>query len=574
MGKQLLILGCSRAKREDVGLLPALDRYNGPLYQSLRKFLRENHWPQEISIAVLSAKYGLFGILKGIENYDLEMNSSIAQQKESECFRTLKAWNNHVSAHVSLGKQYLPAVRPALEKLQIKTEIFHGPIGKKRSQINSLLENTSRKRRVKAEVEGGTGRLSYFLPDWDDLVDTDFDFVRDSFSKTKRSERNDKHCCVVMRPKRICDGMLVSLAQQVVSKGPLRSLKGTELGALSPPPLRKHYGLSAGQYLFGDCGAFSYVNEEQPTVPVEQAAALYELYGFDFGASVDHIPVRKISRQGEMKQLAEEERQERVTITRTNAREFIQATKKRKATFNPVGTIQGLNPKQYAESVREYFDLGYRHLAIGGLVPLRDVEIERIVRAVIKSANELKERPWIHLFGVFRPKLQDLFRELKIDSFDSATYFRKAWLRSDQNYLGANGKWYAAIRVPMTSDGRTRKRLIAANADIDQLEKEEREVLKLLCRFDTDEASLNEVLDAAVKYDSHLARTSETQSMRKKYKQTLEDRPWRKCECAFCQGIGIHTLIFRGANRNRRRGAHNTLMLYRNIQRSGHVESV
>ena len=501
----------------------------------------------------------------------MKMNSTVAQEKATECYDTLKGWDNHHIAHLSLGKNYLPAVKPALDKLGMRTEIFHGPIGLKRSQVNSFLESRLRDRRSIPTVEGGTGTTSYFLPDWDDLLDPKFDFEQDAFSGKTRAERNDEHCCVLMKSNRMCDGILVSLAQQGSSKGPLRKLKGTEAAALSPLPLREHFGLSTDQYLFGDCGAFSYVNEEQPTIPVEQAAALYELYGFDFGASVDHIPVRVINKKGKKTTLSHEKRIERVEITRSNARRFIEATKKRKAAFNPVGTIQGLSPEQYAECVQEYYTLGYRHLAIGGLVPLKDGEIERIVRAVIASAKKLKDRPWIHLFGVFRPKLQDIFRELKIDSFDSATYFRKAWLRSDQNYLGTDGEWYAALRVPMTSDGRTRKRLEAVDADIDELEKEEREVLRLLCLYDDDQAEINDVLDAVLSYDQRLLRKSETKSMRKKYRRTLEKRPWRACECPFCREIGIHTLIFRGANRNRRRGSHNTLMLYGSIQRGGFV---
>ncbi len=573
--KQLLILGCSQAKREDSGLLPAIDRYNGPMYQSLRKFLRDNQWPQDVSIAVLSAKYGLFGILKGIEHYNMKMNASTVDEKISECRRTLKKWEpHHYIAHLSLGKDYLPAIQPALKNLMFETKIFKGPIGIKRNQINSFLDSNSPGSRVKAEVEGGTGEYRYFLPDWDDLLDKNFDFEQDSFSGKKPAEREDIHCGALMRPEKMYDGILVSLAQQGTSKGQLRSWKGSELGALSPPPLRKHFGLSTGQYLFGDCGAFSYVNEDYPTISVEQAVSLYELHGFDFGASVDHIPVRKIKKNSRLTILSDEERQERVKITRNNAKQFIEASKKRKAGFNPVGTIQALNPEQYGQSVQEYYDLGYRHLAIGGLVPLKDGEIEDIVQAVIASANELKERPWIHLFGIFRPKLQDLFRELKIDSFDSASYFRKAWLRSNQNYIGANGNWYAALRVPMTRDGRTRQQLIDANLDIAQLEKEEREVLNLLCKYDRDEVGISEVLDAVLSYDHHLIRSTETQSMRKKYKETLEERPWRACECTFCKDIGIHILIFRGANRNKRRGAHNTLMLYRGVLKGRYVQGI
>ena len=106
--------------------------------------------------------------------------------------------------------------------------------------------------------------------------------------------------------------------------------------------------------------------------------------------------------------------------------------------------------------------------------------------------------------------------------------FRKAWLRSDQNYLGVDGKWYAAIRVPMTRDGRTRKRLNSLNIDITQMEKEERDVLRLLCKYDRDEVGINEVLDSVIHYDSYLSRSSEKQSMESMYRRTLEERPWRK----------------------------------------------
>ena len=67
--------------------------------------------------------------------------------------------------------------------------------------------------------------------------------------------------------------------------------------------------------------------------------------------------------------------------------------------------------------------MGYQYLAIGGLVPRNDTEVRSIIEAVVKAADERAQRPWIHLFGIFRPKLQGLFRRLKVDSFDSASYF-------------------------------------------------------------------------------------------------------------------------------------------------------
>ena len=117
----------------------------------------------------------------------------------------------------------------------------------------------------------------------------------------------------------------------------------------------------------------------------------------------------------------------------------------------------------------------------------------------------------------------------------------------------------------MTSDGRTRLRMAQINADIPQLERQEKEVLHLLSRYDRYQVGVDEVLDAVLEYDPNLARSSETASMRDKYRRTLVDRPWLTCKCNFCQDLGIHIVIFRGANRNKRRGAHNTLMLYRKV---------
>ncbi len=46
------------------------------------------------------------------------------------------------------------------------------------------------------------------------------------------------------------------------------------------------------------------------------------------------------------------------------------------------------------------------------------------------------------------------------------------------------------------------------------------------------------------------------------YKRTLEEKPWKECDCPICRSIGIEVVIFRGNNRNRRRGFHNTYVFY------------
>ena len=145
MSKQLLILACSQTKRQCAGLLPAIDRYDGQAYRIIKRFLRDHQWPSEVSIGILSAKYGLFGSLKGIEYYDTRMSSQLAREKSAQCCATLEKWaKDHSTISLSLGKDYLPAVRPSLERISKKTTIFEGPIGEKSRQLKSFSRKFTR----------------------------------------------------------------------------------------------------------------------------------------------------------------------------------------------------------------------------------------------------------------------------------------------------------------------------------------------------------------------------------------------------------------------------------------------
>ena len=51
------------------------------------------------------------------------------------------------------------------------------------------------------------------------------------------------------------------------------------------------------------------------------------------------------------------------------------------------------------------------------------------------------------------------------------------------------------------------------------------------------------------------------------YEEVLKDRPWDDCKCDVCQKLGIQVIIFRGAERNRRRGFHNVFVTYNKLKR-------
>lgn len=52
------------------------------------------------------------------------------------------------------------------------------------------------------------------------------------------------------------------------------------------------------------------------------------------------------------------------------------------------------------------------------------------------------------------------------------------------------------------------------------------------------------------------------ESLLEEYQETLKNRPWEKCNCTICEEHGVEICIFRGNDRNRRRGFHNTRRFY------------
>lgn len=72
---RLLVLACSATKRSDPGYLPAIERYNGPLWQTLRTVDPDG---SKAKVAFLSARYGFRDAGDTIEPYDSRLTEEIA----------------------------------------------------------------------------------------------------------------------------------------------------------------------------------------------------------------------------------------------------------------------------------------------------------------------------------------------------------------------------------------------------------------------------------------------------------------------------------------------------------------
>ncbi|WP_163328210.1 tRNA-guanine transglycosylase DpdA [Desulfurobacterium thermolithotrophum] len=418
--------------------------------------------------------------------------------------------------------------------------------------------------------------MKYFLPYWEDWVHADFDPISDTYSKGGFKSSIFAHELLETTPY---DGILVSLGMfelklKLIKRNGKPSLRGHQ-------NIKKYLRVPENFPVIGDCGAFTYVNEKEPKISVEEAIYHYESLKFDYGISVDHICSEAIVVEKEKVKLfsfkeakeskdkiklflSEEELELRRQTSIENAWRFLKLSKGKN--FIPVGAVQGYTIETYLDSAKKLIDYGYEYLAIGGLVPKKTEFISELLDRLYKEIDTEKIK--IHLLGVLREDLLTKMIKYNIYSFDSASYYRKAWLRAAQNYLGVDGKWYASIRVPDCHNIRLRKKILSSGLSFPAIEKMEQKILKGL--RDYDKGTLKEVdclLEEIMNYDKLFFRDDfKEEKYSKLYKELLESKIWKECSCKICRNLGIDVVIFRGSNRNKRRGFHNTLMFYRKLR--------
>jgi hypothetical protein len=135
-----------------------------------------------------------------------------------------------------------------------------------------------------------------------------------------------------------------------------------------------------------------------------------------------------------------------------------------------------------------------------------------------------------------------------------------------QNYLAMDGRFYTAIRIPEAGKSFRAKRMVSeGRASEGRVERLEARCLQAMVDFDEGRMPVAKVLDILEDYDRLI--TPDRPPTRELLRDTLEAAPWKSCPCDICRRDGIQVVIFRGNNRNRRRGFHNTYVFYRLLQR-------
>lgn len=420
--------------------------------------------------------------------------------------------------------------------------------------------------------------MKFIFADSLDYVDPEFDFVADRSPADRQPYWDDvyPHELLGYAPY---DGVLVSRAilggHQVKGKyTPAQARRFEAAGA------RKFLRLDAPQFrdlpIFGDNGAFAYADEDEPPFTPAEIAEFYDDCGFTHGCSVDHIIFQHDSSNPPADAVSEDVRN-RFDITLTNAAKFLNEVRAGGANFTPLGAVQGWSPSSMAHAAEQLVAMGYDYLALGGMVPLKADEIAhcvRTIRDVVPSATRL------HILGFAKAEHVDTFRPLGVTSFDSTSPLIRAFKDGKDNYyLPGNGsglRYFTAIRVPQALENPRLQRLVKKGQfKAEELVALEARALASLRSYDHGEADLQDALTATITYGAILvaekpyadcAGTSQIRLLEQRYRTTLTEKPWKSCPCSICKQASIDIVIFRGSNRNKRRGMHNLAVYQKHLQ--------
>jgi len=138
------MLSCSQRKRPDPIPLPAIERYDGPMFRVLRRFLANSPKKSRmLDVFILSARFGLIPAARTIPDYDLRLSGNLIEQLrpgvharlerifEHTAYRELFICMGNLYQEVLSGGQWCP---PGLV-----VKVAEGPIGMKLASLRDWL---------------------------------------------------------------------------------------------------------------------------------------------------------------------------------------------------------------------------------------------------------------------------------------------------------------------------------------------------------------------------------------------------------------------------------------------------
>jgi Family of unknown function (DUF6884) len=212
--ERLLILACSQRKRPDEGLLPAVERYDGPTFRVLRRFLREGI-SEPPDVLILSAEHGLIPQDLPIAAYDRKITPARARELRPQILADLQRLivsRPSSETLVCAGKQYLSALQAddASPLSRLNVRICSGALGKTLAELHDWLHGRPPKLRYNPTMLAVGNRARIRGVEVTLTPEQVFDIAVEALSEGWGDPERYEAWCVPVNGKRVAPKWLVS----------------------------------------------------------------------------------------------------------------------------------------------------------------------------------------------------------------------------------------------------------------------------------------------------------------------------------------------------------------------------
>ena len=411
--------------------------------------------------------------------------------------------------------------------------------------------------------------MRFYFPDSQDQIDPSFDFETEERSPFRIRQRDDLYAHEVLDARAV-HGHAVSKAMVDGVAGGAGRYSAQQRQRLYRVGIREFFRLddAPGPRLdtIGDCGAFTYVREDVPPYSVDEVIDFYEGFGFDAACLVDHVilgfelqppTARTIScrRNGVAPR----------SMTLELADEFLQRHRRARLHLRAGRRRAGLEPgvlrRRRSIDCRRSATSASRSAAWS---PQKTHEILAVLEA-IATVREPRTR---NCTCSASPACEHVptFADLGVTSFDSTSPFRQAFKDDRDNYYALD-RTYVALRVPQVDgNAKLQRRIRAGEVDRRHARRLEQAALATLRAFDRGERDHRRGRRRPARVRSSCTTRHATAARPTARCSTAA--PWKSCDCAVCRDVGIQVIIFRGTERNKRRGFHNLHVFAQRLARA------
>ncbi len=141
--QRLLLMSCGSRKRPDTMPLPALERYDGPSFRVLRRYLA-THPVAPPDVYILSARYGLIPTDQPIPYYDQRLTPQRATELEPavrDMLARILARREFEQIYLAVGRDYARALDGSTEFMPAAASVVaaEGSQGKRLAQLHDWL---------------------------------------------------------------------------------------------------------------------------------------------------------------------------------------------------------------------------------------------------------------------------------------------------------------------------------------------------------------------------------------------------------------------------------------------------